>query len=296
MSENCFALHGAILYSRDVETLVSEPDAYVICEEGFSKGVFTELPEEYQDIEIIDAWDKLIIPGLIDVRACAPEYQIRGMRVTGDKESYLRDMAQKERQLYSDELYAERAYDLFVEELLIGATTRTIIEATEHETADELLSNMLEETGMIFGIGEADLCVQCPTEELNFSEKLSPVREWLDKKYPAGLGSGMGDTTSMLKVMKAAILASKVRTQYVAPKEKPLTLEEAFYLATKGGGACFGDCGSFEAGYQFDAVILDDGNQDTMRELSVRDRLERMIYLSDDRNVSGKYVFGEKLY
>ena len=33
---------------------------------------------------------------------------------------------------------------------------------------------------------------------------------------------------------------------------------EAFYMATKGRGAFFGKVGSFEAGYEFDAVVMDD--------------------------------------
>lgn len=73
---------------------------------------------------------------------------------------------------------------------------------------------------------------------------------------------------------------------------KPLTLEEVFYLATKGGGEFFGKVGSFEAGYEFDAVILDDSRLAHPQELGVKERLERMIYCSDDREVKAKYVKG----
>ena len=40
--------------------------------------------------------------------------------------------------------------------------------------------------------------------------------------------------------------------------EKPLTIVEALWMATKGGGRFFGRVGSFEPGYAFDAVVLDD--------------------------------------
>ena len=49
-------------------------------------------------------------------------------------------------------------------------------------------------------------------------------------------------------------------------------------------------------GYEFDAVILEDSNLYTMRDLTPAERLERIVYLSDDRNVTGKFVRGEKLY
>ncbi len=296
MSEFCFALHGAIAYSQDEKTLITESDAYVICEDGISKGVFQTLPEEYRDIEVVDAWDKLIIPGLVDLKAKAVEYQIRGMKLGHSLSEYQKKYASKEQRLYADELYAERAYDLFVEDILLGATSRVIIEEPDNEETSEILTNMLDEAGIPFGVGEADALVQCPTEELNFAEGFSPVRQWMKSEEVVGLGSGMGDEISMLKVMKAAIQTSKLHQKYECAEDEALTLEEVFYLATKGGGQIFGNCGSFEEGYQFDAVILDDGNQDTMRELSVRDRLERMLYLSDERNIHSKFVYGEKLY
>ena len=39
---------------------------------------------------------------------------------------------------------------------------------------------------------------------------------------------------------------------------KPLTVEEAFYMGTEGGGSFFGKVGSFKEGYEFDAVVLND--------------------------------------
>ena len=37
------------------------------------------------------------------------------------------------------------------------------------------------------------------------------------------------------------------------PKRTSLTVANAFYLATKGGGSFFGKVGSFEPDYEFDA-------------------------------------------
>lgn len=74
----------------------------------------------------------------------------------------------------------------------------------------------------------------------------------------------------------------------------PLTVEEVFYLATKGGGEFFGKVGSFEEGYEFDAVILDDTSLKHPQPLKVRERLERMIYLAEDRHIYAKYVAGKQ--
>ena len=53
--------------------------------------------------------------------------------------------------------------------------------------------------------------------------------------------------------------------------------------------------GSLEEGYEFDAVVLDDTNLKHPQPLTTRNRLERMIYLSDDRNIYEKYVAGNRI-
>ena len=50
-----------------------------------------------------------------------------------------------------------------------------------------------------------------------------------------------------------------------------------------------------EEGYEFDAVVLDDSRLESSRQMSVKDRLERMIYLADEREVKAKYVRGNKI-
>ncbi len=77
---------------------------------------------------------------------------------------------------------------------------------------------------------------------------------------------------------------------------KPLSVEEAFYLGTLGGGAFFGKVGSFEAGFELDAVVIDDSRLLPPHTLSLRERLERIIYLSEDRDILEKYVAGEKIF
>ena len=67
-------------------------------------------------------------------------------------------------------------------------------------------------------------------------------------------------------------------------------------MATLGGGEFCGKVGSFEEGYEFDAVVLDDFSLSTMNEYGAAERMERLMYLGDDRNVVGKYVRGQKLY
>lgn len=138
----------------------------------------------------------------------------------------------------------------------------------------------------------------CPQSNTNLSSGIAPIREYLDKGLHVGLGTDIagGHSLSMLRAIADAVQVSKLRWRLVDDRLKALTFEEAFYLATMGGGEFFGKVGSFQKDYAFDAVILDDSFYRHPHPLSVRDRLERLIYLSDDRCIKGKYVSGRELF
>ncbi|WP_455649444.1 amidohydrolase family protein [Enterocloster citroniae] len=75
-----------------------------------------------------------------------------------------------------------------------------------------------------------------------------------------------------------------------------LSWSEAFYLATKGGGSFWGKAGSFEPGYLFDAVVLDDTSIADLSRRSTCERIERLIQAGDDRNIVAKYIEGRLVY
>ena len=67
-------------------------------------------------------------------------------------------------------------------------------------------------------------------------------------------------------------------------------------MATKGGGAFFGKVGSFEEGYEFDAVVMDDSVLPHPQSLNLAERMERAVYLGlDEKNIRAKYVAGEMI-
>ena len=78
---------------------------------------------------------------------------------------------------------------------------------------------------------------------------------------------------------------------------KAVTFEEAFYMATKGSGEFFGKVGSFEEGYEFDALVLDDSIPTHPLELNIRKRIERSIYLLLDMcgGIKEKYIQENKV-
>ena len=100
----------------------------------------------------------------------------------------------------------------------------------------------------------------------------------------------------MFRHMADAIGASKLYWRLVDQEKKPLTMEEVFYLATKGGGSFFGKAGSFEKGYELGALVMDDHGSRTTRDLNTKERLERYIYLAEEGGrLAGKYVNGSEI-
>ena len=135
----------------------------------------------------------------------------------------------------------------------------------------------------------------CPTSNFNVASGMAPIRKFLDEGLRVGLGSDIsgGHDLSIFKMMVYAIQVSKMH--YQQNHEMPfLTLSEAFWLATKSAGSFFGRVGSFEPGYEFDALVIDDSdlNHD---HYSLLHRLERYIYLGDDRQIVHRFCRGQEI-
>ena len=139
------------------------------------------------------------------------------------------------------------------------------------------------------------MVAHCPTSNMNLSSGMASIRTFLDNDVPVGLGSDIsgGHELSIFKMIVYAIQISKM--QYCQDKSKPfLTLPEAFWIATKSAGSFFGKVGSFEAGYEFDALVIDDHelNHDNY---SLLHRLERYVYLGDDRQITHRFCRGKEI-
>ena len=137
----------------------------------------------------------------------------------------------------------------------------------------------------------------CPESNTNLSSGVAPVKDYLKKGLKVGLGSDIaaGSSLSIFKAMAMAIQCSKLRWRLQDQSVEPLTVEEVFFLATKGGGEFFGKVGSFEEGFEFDAVVVDDTTIEHPQELNTRERLERLIYLAEDKHVIAKFVNGKRV-
>lgn len=418
-----YVVKGDICFSKSTEELSVVKNGYVVCEDGRCAGVFETLPECFAELPCCDYTGKLILPGLVDLHVHAPQYPFRATAMDLELIDWLNTYTFAEEAKYADESYADKAYDIFVDDLKNSATTRACIFGTIHTDATLALMKKLEAAGMKAYVGKVNMdrnspeylceesaeasaeetekwilqcsdfknikpiltprftpsctdelmrllsnlqkkyhlpmqshlsenlgeiewvkelcpgtrfygeaydmfdmfgndcptimahCVHsgeeeielmkkqnvfiahCPESNANLSSGIAPAKKYLEKGMKVGLGSDIagGTSLSIFKAMEMAVQCSKLRWRLYDQNVGPLTVEEVFYLATKGGGEFFGKVGSFEEGYEFDAVVIDDSTIRHPQELSIKERLERLIYLSDDRNVYAKFVGGKKI-
>ena len=139
------------------------------------------------------------------------------------------------------------------------------------------------------------MVAHCPTSNFNVASGMAPIRKFLDEGLRVGLGSDIsgGHDLNIFRMMVYAIQVSKMH--YQQQHERPfLTLSEAFWMATKSAGSFFGRVGSFEPGYEFDALVIDDSdlNHDNY---SLLERMERYIYLGDDRQIIHRFCRGKEI-
>lgn len=172
--------------------------------------------------------------------------------------------------------------------LLGGEGCPTIMAHCVHSSEQEMA--LLKKQGVYLA-----LCAQSNT---NLRSGIAPVRAYMEQGMNLGLGTDVagGSSLSIFHAMVDAMQSSNLRWRLVDDSWKPLTVKEAFYLGTKGGGSFFGKVGSFEEGYAFDAVVLDDTGLPHPQPLTPEERLERMLYLSDDRQIYAKYLEGYQVF
>lgn len=182
------------------------------------------------------------------------------------------------------EFYGE-VYDRFG--LFGGDNCKTIMAHCVH--CSEREAELLKERGVYIA--------HCPDSNANLTSGVAPVRRYLRDNMNIGLGSDVsgGAVLSLLNVMGETIRDSKLLYRLKDDSLKPVSVWESLYMATIGGGKFFGKVGSFEKGYEFDAVILDDSSYKTPKKLTPIERLERLLYIGSSGDTLHKYVRGKQI-
>lgn len=135
----------------------------------------------------------------------------------------------------------------------------------------------------------------CPNSNLFLGSGLFPMNEIIDSGITFGLGSdiGAGTTPSLFNAMADAYKVQQVRGISLSPFH-------LWYLATLGGAETLSlgnETGSLEAGKSADFVALDLESTPLLRlrtshAEAIEDLLAGLIFIGDDRTVSGTWIAG----
>ena len=423
---NSFIVKGNIVWSESSKDLKSVENGFLVIKDGIVEGVFSSLPDEYKNYELVDTGNDLVVPGLVDLHVHAPQFAFRGTNMDLELMDWLNTYTFPEESKFSDLSYADNVYSFFTDAIKKSATTRIVAFSSLHVDGTLLLMDKLEKIGIRgyvgkvnmdrnspdtlreesaekaaedtekwleecknrnykyikpiltprfvpsctdelmeklsiirkkwrlpvqshlsenmgevefvkeltpwskfygdaydrFGLfGGEDGCIMahcvlsseeeielmkkngvfvahCPESNENLKSGIAPIRRYMEKGINVGLGSDIagGTTESIFDALVDAVKVSKLYWRLVDNSSEPLSFSDAFYLATKGGGAFFGKVGSFEKGYDGDLLILSDDEIPCPRYLKPTERLERFAYLHGDKlGIRGKWVKGEKI-
>ncbi|OUN80343.1 guanine deaminase [Flavonifractor sp. An52] len=138
------------------------------------------------------------------------------------------------------------------------------------------------------------MLAHCALSNTNLSSGIMPLRQDLEQGLRCCVASDVagGHTANLSRSVTATVQASKLRWLN-HPDQAPLSLTEAFYLATRGAGSFFGQVGAFLPGFAFDALVLRPSALDALVERTPFERLEQFLYDGDDRNIAARYCAGE---
>lgn len=187
-------------------------------------------------------------------------------------------------------------------------TRRTILAHAVHLTRDEI---------SLIHSKDAKVA-HCPASNSALGSGLCPVRALLDDGITVGLGTDIsgGYSPSVLEAVRQAVLVSRLVTCTAAEQtgRENLSVEEALYLATRGGAKVVDladQIGGFEVGMYFDAQLIELGTVDETSPGNVDDKIgtvdifgwesweekiQKWVWSGDDRNVKAVWVNGKLVH
>ncbi len=173
-------LKGDIIYSSGPEKLETIRNGFLVTKGKYVIGVYEKLPKEHAQEEVEDYTGKLIIPGLTDLHVHAPQYTFRGLGMNMELIPWLNTYTFPAESKYADVEYAKRVYAKFVDDLKYSATTRAGVFGTIHVESTEYLMDLLEESGVIAGVGKVNMDRNSPDILVETTENsITNTKKWL---------------------------------------------------------------------------------------------------------------------
>ncbi|CUH95258.1 hypothetical protein P22_1328 [Propionispora sp. 2/2-37] len=178
-------LRGNIVFTPEEKSFSVYENSYLVACHGRVEGIFTKLPEQYQNISVHDCGNGLIIPGFVDLHTHASQYGQRGLGLDYTLLDWLREYTFKEENKFSDPVYATHTYQAFTEEVIAQGTTRVVAFATIHQQSTRILCEILARRGVGAYVGKVNMDDNCPSfmkenTQKSLQETEAFIYEWMD--------------------------------------------------------------------------------------------------------------------
>ncbi len=184
MNRNSIKIYmGNIIFTKTPDKFESLENGYILVEGKKIKKICKELDEKYKNEEITDFGNKMIIPGFVDLHLHAGQFRNMGLGMDKELLPWLETYTFPEEAKFKDTEYAKEVYSEFVNALLESGTTRSVIFATLHRKATEILFDLINQSGMGAFIGKVNMDRNSPDYLIEETEKSLEDTEYFIKKY-----------------------------------------------------------------------------------------------------------------
>ena len=138
--------------------------------------------------------------------------------------------------------------------------------------------------------------VQCPDATVNVIAGIMKTASLADEGVSLALGSDIagGHLPGIYTQAARSVQLSKLKAFYEPEENRSIPFANAFYMATKEGGALFGKVGSLEPGYDFDALVIRDFS-DPFRKIEPEETVERFCYTGNPSDILAGFIRGKKV-
>jgi len=177
-----------IVYSKNKDELQEFENAYIVVNDDKVEGIYETLPSEYEDEEIIDFKNYVIIPAFSDLHVHAPQYPQRGLAMDKLLSDWLNDYTFPLEDKYKDINYAKEVYQAFTKDLLKHGTMHAAVFSTIHNDASDFLVECLEKEHIQSFVGKVNMDINSPdylkedTKE-SIKNTESFVKKHINNKY-----------------------------------------------------------------------------------------------------------------
>lgn len=152
----------------------------------------------------------------------------------------------------------------------------------------------------VAALKEANVVVaHCADSNINICSGIAPVRHLVKEGVWVTLGSDIagGAQLSMAEVITMTIRSSKIRAMQEGEQGEFLSVAEGYYLGTVSGHKYFGAGEGFCVGDALHAIVVDDSDRISLgRDMSVKERFERVIYRMKKENIVAVYSEGREVW